>query len=67
MNKLLFTFKKEFGKDIVLVCNNPKDLHDYLKYNYNWFSFKILTSYVSIIEDEGGAESIASLKWIRHI
>lgn len=68
MNKLLFTLKRNvFNDDIILVANNAKDLEDYLRTNYDFYSFSIYENYVQIIERPGSEDEFANLQWIKHV
>lgn len=67
MNKLLFTLKRDFNDDIILVANNAKDLEDYLRTNYDFYSFSIYENYVQIIARPGSEDEFANLQWVKHI
>jgi len=68
MNKLVFTLKKYWSSDdIVLIANNHKDLEDYLNSNYDWFRVEVKEDIVIIKEREGFENEIATLEWIKHI
>ena len=67
MNKLLFTFKNDWGSDIVLIANNHKDLEDYLNSNYDWFRIEVKEDSVIIKERDGYVNEIATLEWVKHI
>ena len=66
MNKLLFKLQRNFNDDITFVCNNVKDLEDYLD-TYDWFSFTIYKDVVSIKERDGYENEIATIEWIKQI
>ncbi len=67
MNKLLFKLQRNFNDDIAFLCNNTKDLEDYLNKNYNWFSFTIYEHTVHIKQCEGYQTDIATIEWIKEI
>tara|TARA_R110000782_G_scaffold187420_1_gene277583 strand:- start:292 stop:492 length:201 start_codon:yes stop_codon:yes gene_type:complete len=66
MNKLLFTFQRNSNDDIAFVCNNVKDLEDYLN-TYDWYYFRIHGDTVSIKECDGYGIEVATLEWIKQI
>jgi hypothetical protein len=65
--KLLFTLTENFGKDLVLIANNRKDLEEHLKENYNWFAFVVEEMKVYIKKREGFEVETATLEWVEHI
>lgn len=67
MNKLVFILSDDCGTKLVLVANNHKDLEDYLKNNYDWYSIKVNEDLVFIKEREGFATDVATLEWVKHI
>ena len=67
MNKLVFTLENDWGKDLVLVANNHKDLEDYLTLNYDWHKFSVEQFGVPIVTREGCEPELAALKWVKHI
>lgn len=67
MNKLVFKLEIDFGTDIVLIANNHRDLEDYLRKNYDWYSIEVKEESVMIKCREGYETDVASLEWVKHI
>ena len=67
MNKLLFTLRRDFNDDIILIANNHKDLADHLSQNYDWYRCEFTENYVSMTEMKGFEAEIATLEWVKHI
>jgi hypothetical protein len=67
MNKLVFTYRRQFNDDIILIANNHKDLEDHLRENYDWYSVKVDNDSVLIKEREGYESDIATIEWVKHI
>ena len=66
-NKLLFTLERDFNEDIIIVCDNERDLLDYLTLSYDWYNITIGKDYVHITEMKGYSSETATIKWIKHI
>ena len=67
MNKLLFKLEIPFGTSITLIANNHKDLEDYLRHNYDFYSIEIKEDIAIIQERSGYGKDYVTLEWIRHI
>jgi thioredoxin-related protein len=67
MNKLLFKLDIPFGKKITLIANNHKDLENYLKENFDFYSVEVSEDSVIIKEREGYENDVATLEWAKHI
>lgn len=67
MNKLLFTLERDWDDPIILVANNHKDLEDYLRTNYDWYSIEVKEDHVNIKTRLGYETEVAQLKWVKHI
>lgn len=67
MNKLLFTYERQFNDDIEIIANNHLDLEEYLKENYDWFLIVVKEDHVVIRERDGFEKEYAQLKWIKQI
>ena len=67
MNKLLFNFERDFNDSITLVANNHKDLEDYLRERYDFYSIEVKDDYVCITERQGFSKEYVQLKWITQI
>jgi len=65
MNKLLFKFEQQFGKNITLVSNNHKDLEDHLNENYDWYLIEVSEDSVLIQTRPGFEKDIVSLEWVK--
>ena len=67
MNKLLFKLERDFIEDIILISNNHKDLEDYLRNNYDWYSIDVNEHHVIIKEHSSYESEIADLKWVKQV
>jgi hypothetical protein len=67
MNKLLFKLEIPFGENVTLIANNHKDLDDYLRSNYDWYSIEVREESVIIKVRQGFENDIATLEWVKSI
>lgn len=67
MHKLLFHLQVDFGEDKKFICNNHKDLEDYLDKNYEYHTVDIDMSSMTVRLKEwsNGPTEYATLEWIR--
>ena len=67
MNKLVFTLRRNWGSDLVLIANNHKDLEDHLNENYDWYNIEMKQNTVRVTTNAGYESEFATLEWVKHI
>ncbi len=67
MNKLVFTLRRNWGSDLVLIANNHKDLEDHLNENYDWYNIEMKQNTVRVTTNAGYESEFATLEWVKHV